>query len=460
MLVTDKRGRPRARLPLPLTLFAILAIAIAGCSPEQAPGAAGPTSASVATPSPVATPAALAAATPASISTATALPPTPAPTPTSAPLAQTATPTAAAARPIVAQSAAPGQLDSAGRSTVASAVYRMAGQSVVNITSLALVQTRQGTSSQPQGLGSGFVLDDQGYIATNNHVVEQAQELTVTFFDGSTVPAQLIGRDPDNDLAVVKVDPNASVGNKTVKSLLKPVKLGDSSKLVVGEDVVAIGSPLGLQQTVTSGIVSALRNPGEDIAQGEITILGGAVQTDAAINPGNSGGPLFNAVGEVMGVNTWGLSPSGGSIGIGLSIPVNVVKRVVPQLTANGCYKHPLIGVSTRSLASMSASTRSALQVPANQQGLLVEAASEGAASAGIKGGTRAVAIGGTQVRAGGDIIVAIDGQPTTVPNDLGAYVENNKKPGDTVTITVLRDGQKQDVKVTLSAKTPTVPCR
>ncbi len=273
--------------------------------------------------------------------------------------------------------------------------------------------------------------------------------------------AQLIGRDPDNDLAVVRVDPSASAGGKTVRAMLKPVKLGDSSRLVVGEDVVAIGSPLGLQQTVTTGIVSALRSPGEDIAQGEIQIIGGAVQTDASINPGNSGGPLFNAAGEVMGVNTWGLSTSsGGSIGLGFAIPVNVVKRVIPELIDHGCYQHPRLGVDTYALSSFSQSARNSLQVLANQQGLLVQTVTDGAADAGIKGGNRTVRIGNTQVRAGGDIILAIDGQPTTTGNDLGAYIENNKRPGDVVTITLLRGEELQDVKVTLGIKPATVPCR
>ena len=451
-MLRSRSNRRKWRLTLPVALLVILAVLVSGCSLDQLTGLERSTPAGGSGLPPTATPAS-------AVTLAAAITPTAAIKGTSSPSAtpQAASPTVAASQ---AASSGTALADSAGRTTIASNVYRMNGTSVVNITSLAVVRTQQGTSSQPQGLGSGFVLDDQGYIVTNNHVVETAQELTVTFSDGTTVPAQLVGRDPDNDLAVVKVDPSAGSGGKTVKALLKPVKLGDSSKLVVGEDVVAIGSPLGLQQTVTTGTVSALRDPGVELAQGELVLLGGAVQTDAAINPGNSGGPLFNAIGEVVGVNTWGLSPSGGSIGLGFAIPVNVVKRVVPQLTLSGCYKHPLVGITTIALAAMSQATRSSLQLPTNQQGLLVTDVSGGAADAGVKGGNRTVSVGGNQIKLGGDIIVAIDGQPTSTGSDLRAYVENNKKPGDSVTISLLRDGQRQDVTATLGTKQSTVPCR
>jgi len=182
-------------------------------------------------------------------------------------------------------------------------VYEQNSQSVVNITSVAVVQTRLGTTEQtPSGVGSGFVIDDQGHIVTNNHVVEDADELVVTFKDGTTAPAELVGRDPDNDLAVVRVDP---AGNnergRPIREEIKPVPLGDSDQVAIGEDAIAIGSPLGLEQTVTAGIVSAIRSPGDESISGQLQLLGGAIQTDAAINPGNSGGPLFNAAGEVIG---------------------------------------------------------------------------------------------------------------------------------------------------------------
>ncbi len=352
---------------------------------------------------------------------------------------------------------------SSGTDNPAVTVYQNNGASVVNITSIAVVPTLQGAlAQQPQGIGSGFVIDTDGRIVTNNHVVQDADQLMVTFQDRSTVPAKLIGRDPDNDLAVIQVDPNATDDNgQPIRTRLKPVTLGDSDRITIGETAIAIGSPLGLQQTVTEGIVSALRNPEEQTGTGDsIGLLGGAVQTDAAINPGNSGGPLFNASGEVIGVNSAILSQSGGNIGIGFAIPVNVVKRVVPELIQSGCYKHPLIGVTAISLSLFGQSQRQALGIPTNLKGLLVQDASAGAAQAGIQAGSQVVVIGGMPIRVGGDIIVAIDGRPVATGGELRGYVENNKHPGDTVTLTVLRGGQRQDIPVRLSTRPSDQPCR
>jgi|GEM_PF-1075775 len=353
--------------------------------------------------------------------------------------------------------------DTSAANNPAVLVYQNNGASVVNITSIALVPTFQGTlAQQPQGIGSGFIIDTDGRIVTNNHVVQDADQLMVTFQDRSTVPAKLVGRDPDNDLAVIQVDPNATDDNgQPIRSRLKPVTLGDSDRVIIGETAIAIGSPLGLQQTVTEGIVSALRNPEEQTGTGDsIGLLGGAVQTDAAINPGNSGGPLFNASGEVIGVNSAILSQSGGNIGIGFAIPVNVVKRVVPELIQSGCYKHPLIGVTAISLSLFGQAQRQALGIPTNLKGLLVQDVSAGAAQAGIQPGSQVVVIGGTQIRVGGDIIVAIDGRPVATGGELRGYVENNKHPGDTVTLTILRGGQRQDVSVRLSIRPSDQPCR
>ncbi len=338
-------------------------------------------------------------------------------------------------------------------------IYRDNGASVVNITSIAVVATRQGQSQQPQGIGSGFMIDVDGRIVTNNHVVQDANQLTVTFADKSIVPAKLVGRDPDNDLAVIQVDPSGTddqggrVGDK-----LKPVRMGDSNGVTIGEYAVAIGSPLGLQQTVTQGIVSALRNPGEEsqVPRQQLDLLGGAIQTDASINPGNSGGPLFNARGEVIGVNSAILSQSGGNEGIGFSIPINVVKRVAPELIRNGRYAHPLLGVTTISLSQIGQQAKQQLGIAANQKGLLVQDASAGSAQAGIRGGSRTVTVGGNQINTGGDIIVAIDSQPATTGGELRGYIENNKHPGDRVTLAVLRDGQRVDVPVTLSERPAT----
>ena len=390
----------------------------------------------------------------------------------SAPAGQSGTPGTAAPGAGVSAGGTAGRSEVAGVQTApsgansAAAVYRSAGAAVVNITSLAVVRTQFGGASsqqaQPQGTGSGFMLDAQGHIVTNNHVVQDADQLAVTFQNKTTVPAQLVGRDPDNDLAVIRVDPNATdESGRAIRELLKPVTLGDSDRIEIGEDAIAIGSPLGLQQTVTAGIVSALRQPGEEAAPGEsLDLLGGAVQTDAAINPGNSGGPLFNASGEVIGVNSAILSQSGGNIGIGFAIPINVVKRVVPELIQSGCYHHPLIGVSALPLSQLGTALKEQLGIPTTQKGLLVLETSAGAAQAGLRGGTRTVSVQGQPLPVGGDILTAIDGHSLAALGDLRAYVENAKRPGQTVQLTALRDNQQQQLTVTLSQRQTETPCR
>ena len=348
----------------------------------------------------------------------------------------------------------------------AAAVYRQAGASVVNITSLAVVRTQLGSAAaqqaRPQGTGSGFMIDREGHIVTNNHVVEDADQLAVTFQDKTTVPARLIGRDPENDLAVIRVDPNATdETGRRIADLIKPINLGDSDKIEIGEEAIAIGSPLGLQQTVTLGIVSALRLPSEELAPGqELPLLGGAVQTDAAINPGNSGGPLFNAAGEVIGVNSAGLAPAGSSIGLNFAIPINVVKRVAPELINKGCYQHPLIGIGALPLSQIGPALKQQLGIPTNVKGLLVQEASAGAARAGVRGGSRQINAGGAPLLVGGDIVTALDGRLVATGGDLRAYVENNKRPGDNVTLTLLRDGQQSQVSVTLTVRPSDIPCR
>jgi 2-alkenal reductase len=351
----------------------------------------------------------------------------------------------------------------AGAQNPAVSVYQQNGPSVVNITSLAVLtgfglgnQSQQQT--EPQGIGSGFFIDTDGRIVTNNHVVEDADQLAVTLQDKTTVPAQLLGRDPDNDLAVIKVDPNATDSDgKPISDRIKPATLGDSEQVTIGETTIAIGSPLGLQQTVTEGIVSARRNPGEEspLPGNQLDLLGGAIQTDAAINPGNSGGPLFNASGLVIGVNSAILSQSGGNEGVGFSIPINVVKRVAPELIQTGKYRHPQLGVSTIALTDLSPQAKQQLGLPASQKGLLVEQVAAGAQQAGIKAGTKRAALANQTIVTGGDIIVAIDGQVVSTSGELRGWIENTKHPGDTTVVTVLRNGQRQDITVTLSERPP-----
>jgi S1-C subfamily serine protease len=339
-------------------------------------------------------------------------------------------------------------------------VYAQNGASVVNITSIAIVPTVQGQTAQPQGIGSGFMLDTAGRIVTNNHVVQDADQLSVTLQDKSTVPAKLLGRDPDNDLAVIQVDPNATDDQgRAITDRIRPVAMANSDEVIVGQTAIAIGSPLGLAQTVTEGIVSAKRNPG-DTMQGttQLDLLGGAIQTDAAINPGNSGGPLFDAGGNVIGVDSAILSQSGGNEGIGFAIPTNTVKRVVPELIQNGQYRHPYFGITAIPLSIVGSAARQQLGLSTTDKGLLVVDSTGPAAQAGIKGGSRPVVINGEQIPAGGDIIVAVDGQPVTTAGELRAYIENTKHPGDTVTVTVVRNGQRQDIAVTLGERPATTP--
>jgi S1-C subfamily serine protease len=336
-------------------------------------------------------------------------------------------------------------------------VYQQNGASVVNITSLALIASRSGQQQQqPQGIGSGFVIDADGRIVTNNHVVQDADQLAVTLQDKTTIPAKLLGRDPDNDLAVIQIDPNATDSDgRAIRDRIKPTNLGDSDQVIIGETAVAIGSPLGLQQTVTEGIVSARRNPGEEasVPGNSLDLLGGAIQTDAAINPGNSGGPLFNAAGLVIGVTSSILSQSGGNEGVGFAIPINVVKRVAPELIQTGRYRHPQIGVSSIPLADLSPQAKQQLGLPPTQKGLLIQQVTAGAQQAGLKPGTRRANLANETIVTGGDIIVAIDGQPVTTGGDLRGWIENTKHPGDIAIVTVLRDNQRQDVSVTLSER-------
>jgi S1-C subfamily serine protease len=349
----------------------------------------------------------------------------------------------------------------AGAQNPAVAVYQQNGASVVNITSLAVLPSfsfgnQPQAQPQPQGVGSGFFVDTDGRIVTNNHVVEDADQLAVTLQDKTTVTAQLLGRDLDNDLAVIKVDPNAADSDgRPIADRIKPATLGDSDQVTIGETAIAIGSPLGLQQTVTEGIVSARRNPGEEsLVPGQQTdLLGGAIQTDAAINPGNSGGPLFNAAGLVIGVNSAILSQSGGNEGVGFSIPVNVVKRVAPELIQTGKYRHPQLGVSTIALAELSPQAKQQMGLQPNQKGLLVEQVTAGAQQAGLQAGNRRMTLGNQTILVGGDIIVAIDSQPVATSGELRGWIENTKHPGDTTTVTVLRSSRRQDFQVTLSER-------
>jgi len=255
----------------------------------------------------------------------------------------------------------------------------------------------------------------------------------------------VVGRDPDTDLAVLQIPSPAGI---------EPVQLGDSDGLRIGEPAVAIGSPLGLRQTVTQGIVSALRAPGEESATGPIGLLGGAVQTDAPINPGNSGGPLFDATGRVVGVNTAIITSSGGSEGLGLAIPINVVKRIVPDLIQYGQYRHPELGVSGIPVSALGQLARRQLGIPESiEDGVLVLQVSDAARQAGVQVGTTPVVVGALRAMAGGDIVVAVDGRPVGTPGELRGIIDTTRRPGDTVTLTIARGGQQVEVPVQLGER-------
>jgi S1-C subfamily serine protease len=319
-------------------------------------------------------------------------------------------------------------------------VYQDNRPSVVTVIS-SVVPPGFRSDPQPAGTGSGFVIDDQGRILTNNHVVSEADKLEVTLSDGTTFPAKLIGRDARFDVAVIQADIPADK--------LRAVKLGDSDQLQVGEQVVAIGNPYGLDGTVTTGIVSG-RRPLVSEPEGD-GVLVNAIQTDTSINPGNSGGPLLNSRGEVIGVNTLGLMPNGGQAGLNFAIPINNAKRILPDLLAKGSYAHPFAGIGTAEITSTVAEQ---LQLPV-KEGLLVQSVdpNSGAAKAGLKGGSQQQEAGARQLAAGGDIIVAADGRPVKRPEDFAAYLELSKKAGDTVTLTIVRDGRQQDVTLTLGER-------
>jgi S1-C subfamily serine protease len=300
-----------------------------------------------------------------------------------------------------------------------------------------------------QALGSGFVWDKDGHIVTNNHVVDGAEKISVTFADGTIVPATLVGADPDSDLAVIKVDLPADQ--------LNPVTVADSKQVKVGQLAVAIGNPFGNENTMTVGFVSAIGRsiPADGGTTGTSYSIPDVIQTDAPINPGNSGGVLLDIEGRVMGVTAQIDSPVRASVGIGYVIPSNIVSRVVPELIKSGKYDHAWLGISGGSLIPDLAT---AMNLKSDQRGALVNQVTSGspAEKAGLRGSSSETTIDGQPVNMGGDVIIAIDNQPVKTFDDLVAYLTSSTSVGQTVTLTILRDGQQQDVKVTLAARPAT----
>jgi S1-C subfamily serine protease len=310
-------------------------------------------------------------------------------------------------------------------------VYRAAAPAVVNITSISVEHDFFFNIVPRQGTGSGCIINANGYILTNHHVIEDAQRLEVTLADGSKWRGKLVGTDPDSDLAVIKIDAQ--------QKQLPYLPLGDSNSLMVGQKVLAIGNPFGLGQTLTTGVVSSLKRTLR--AQNGV-LMEDIIQTDASINPGNSGGALLDSSGRLIGINTAIFSPTGASVGIGFAIPVSTAKRLVPELIAKGYYAYPWIGATVTTLVPDDVRAEGAA---VERGALIVETVRGGpAATAGLHGGNRRVRVGNRIVILGGDVIVAVDGRKVDTADDLISTVRE-KRPGDRITLEVYRGGSQRD---------------
>lgn len=320
-----------------------------------------------------------------------------------------------------------GDLDPDEKATIA--LFRQASPSVVHITTLTVARDffTLNLLEIPEGTGSGFIWDDRGHIVTNFHVIQNADAAQVTLADHSSWKARRAGIAPDKDLAVLKID--------APKARLRPIPVGTSKDLQVGQKVFAIGNPFGLDQTLTTGVISALGREIESVTRRPIQ---GVIQTDAAINPGNSGGPLLDSAGRLIGVNTAIFSPTGASAGIGFAIPVDTVNLIVPQLIRFGKVVRPGLGVQV-------AEDQIARQL--GLRGVLIVEVARGsaAARAGLRP-TRRDTLGRVRL---GDVVIGIDGKKVESVNDLFLALEQYRV-GDTVTVTVLRDGKRETVRVTL----------
>jgi putative serine protease PepD len=318
-------------------------------------------------------------------------------------------------------------------------VYGKVAEGVVNVTSTAMQLDFFFNAFPTQGSGSGSIIDTKGHVLTNHHVVADAQKLEVTLGDGSKWPAKLVGSDPDSDLAVIKID--------APREKLKVISMGDSRNLKIGQKVLAIGNPFGLQRTLTTGIISSL---GRTIRSAAGTLIEDVIQTDAAINPGNSGGPLLNSDGEIIGINSAIISPSGGNVGIGFAIPVNTAKRVVPELLTKGYVTYPWIGATIQSLIPEIAKYR---KLKIERGAMVAEVVKGGPADkAGLKGGNQRVQVGNMIVLVGGDIVVKADQHDVKTNDELIRYIRE-KKPRDTILLKIYRNGSFVDMKVTLGER-------
>jgi S1-C subfamily serine protease len=315
-------------------------------------------------------------------------------------------------------------------------IYKQASPAVANIVTRTVQYDFFYNAVPVEGAGSGFVIDTEGHILTNYHVVQGAQTIEVTLGDQSRYKAKYIGADTRNDIALIQIDP---AGHK-----LASLALADSRNLLVGQRVLAIGNPFGFQSTLTTGVVSSL---GRTVQTSENTFIDEAIQTDASINRGNSGGPLLNTHGEVIGINSAIYAPTGTTAGIGFAIPINTARRVAEDLITQGRVRRATLGAEGRAIWPGLAE---ALHLGVDQ-GVLIERVTPGgpAAEAGIRGGDHVVLAGLQELRIGGDVLVAINGKEVSNQMDLNLLL-NRAWPGDTVMLTVFRNGKKMDVQVKL----------
>jgi len=372
--------------------------------------------------------------------------------PTTSPIVVQAPPTLTSAVDPVAASVPPAPGSPAEPAADLAALYRNVDPGVVAIWTFGSVDGAHETSV-PLGQGTGFVIDTQGHIVTNQHVVADAEEIEVDFPSGDRAWAEVLGTDLDSDLAVLKVDVPAD--------RLFPLPLGDSDQVQVGDTVIAIGNPFGLSGTMTSGIISAIgRTLDSERASpgGQPFSSGDILQTDAAINPGNSGGPLINLQGEVIGVNrairteSFTVSGNAANSGVGFAIPVNIIKRVVPSLIEEGHYDYPYLGISSLSQSTLNLNTLEQLELPADTVGIYVTCVTDGgpADQAGVRG---AGACENADLLPGGDLIVAIDGHPLETFNDLISYLVSSTQVGQQIVIAVIRQGEEVELTLSVGAR-------
>jgi S1-C subfamily serine protease len=315
-------------------------------------------------------------------------------------------------------------------------IYKQVSPAVVNITSTTISFDFFFDAVPRQGTGSGCIIDEYGHILTNYHVVEGARLLEVTLSDKSKYKAKMIGADPSNDLAIIKIEPG--------KKRLQPVHLGSSINLQVGQKVLAIGNPFGFEGTLTTGIISSLHR---SIRAENDKLIDDIIQTDAAINPGNSGGPLLNSYGEQIGINTAIMSPAGGSVGIGFAVPINTAKGIIPDLIAEGRVRRPYVRLYgyevTQELAE-------ALDLPVKQGFLVAKVGpNDSFERGGIRGGHQTYLVGNSMMILGGDLIFEIDGQPIDSKARLDRIVDN-KRPGESILVKFYRQDKITQVRITL----------